>query len=155
MILTMNKITRTSGLILKLPMNEMPCVLQVTQTRDIKKYFPFKPKSTLFCTLKLKAITMSELRRELHIFAKGSFFQEGKYDDNKLQFTGISMSMQIHILIIQQILTIQQNISVRLPPTHYVNPKFRIATQILPFFTEGKMKSGDYPEPIVLYSPNY
>ena len=96
----------------------------------------------------MRAKPISELMKELHVFSKGSFFNEGEYDDNKVIIQGY---------FYQYSDTYSNNVNfvVQLPPTHHDNPKFRTATHIVPFFTEGKIRSGGYLHSILLHDAHF
>ena len=94
-------------------------------------------------------IVFSTNEIELDVFAKGSFFNEGQYDDNKIRIKG--NFYEYADTYSNNVIALQLNGTILLPPTHHDNPKFRIVTQILPFFTEGKMKSQDYCNDVLSY----
>ena len=114
--------------------NDLPCVVvQITQTSDIKKRFQFKHKKTLFCRVVMRAKPINELRKELHVFAKGSFFNEGEYDVNKIEIYGNFYEYPDRYS--SNVIEFEQNHEIQIPPDHYINPTFKTATQIVPFFT--------------------
>ena len=88
---------------------------------------------------KLTANSINELRKELHVFDKGSFFNEGEYNPSKIMIRGnfyeYSDTYSNNVLVFQQISQVQ------FPLALHDKPKFRTAAQIVPFFTEGKIKS--------------